>query len=347
MVFFPQEERLFEWRGSGWNLYTMESGRRQRTNKRFIFSGCIAEPLMTLCHATVFSLDPDRYVLSNFGLEAPTLPVYCPSTLEEYIKALPTSLRWAVRRFDSTDNGEGVAHALRMGTAVALSDGSFKDQFRTAAIVIEAANSQHNIIAVNVAPGPPDTQSPFCSELAGLFGQVVLVNTIYMAHNVTSGSIESGCNGKVALEQIYPIDEQVDTSGQQFDLISAIRSALRQSPVTWSFRHVKGHQDEDLKVKLDQWARLNIQMDHLAKAYWAEQYPLTRPDSVPITGAFWSTSIRGRQVTSALRTTMYEEISREKMGVHWEKHDRMNQEHSMLVNWEACAIAMKRLKISR
>ena len=88
-------------------------------------------------------------------------------------------------------------------------------------------------------------------------------------------------------------------------------------------------------------------MDNLAKAYWAEQYPLPRPDTVPITGAYWATSIRGRQVTSALRATMYEEIYREKMGVHWEKQERMTQEHSILVNWEACDIAMKRLKISR
>jgi hypothetical protein len=231
----------------------MESGRRQRTNKHFILSGSIAEPPTNLCHATVFPLDPGRYILSNFGLEAPTPPVHSPSSmLAEYIKALPPSLRWAVRSFDSTDNGEKVAHALQMGTAVALSDGSFKDQFGMAAIVIEAANSLHNIITVNVVPGHPDVQSPFCSELAGLFGQVILVNTICAAYNDTSsGSIESGCDGKAALEQLSLFDEQVDTNGQQFDLISAIRLALRQSPITWSIRHVKGHQDEDLEIKLD------------------------------------------------------------------------------------------------
>jgi hypothetical protein len=296
----------------------------------------------------VFPLDPGRYILSNFDLEAPTPPGQLPSTLVEHIEALPPGLRWAVRRFDSTNNGKRVAHALQTGTMVALSDGSFKDQFGMAAIVIEAANFQHNIIAVNIVPGPPAVQSPFHSELAGLFGQVILVNKICATYNVTYGSIESGCNGKVALEQLSPIDEQVDTNGQQFDLISAaVRSALRQSPITWSFRHVKGHQDEDLEVKLDRWACLNIQMDNLAKAHWAKQYPLPRPDTVPITGAYWPTSIWGRQVTSALHATMYEEIYRVKMGVHWEKQERMNREHSVLVNWDACAIAMKCLKISR
>jgi hypothetical protein len=152
----------------------------------------------------------------------------------------------------------------------------------------------------------------------------------------------------VALEQLSPFDVQVDTNGQQFDLISAIRLAQKQSPVTWSFRHVKGHQDEDLEAKLDRWACLNIQMDNLDKAHWAKQYLLPRPYIVSITGAYWPTSFRGRQVTSDLRTTMYKGIYREKMRVHWEKQECMNQEHGVLVNWEeACAIVMQRLKISR
>jgi hypothetical protein len=135
-----------------------------------------------------------------------------------------------------------------MGTACALSDGSFKDQFGMVAIVIEVSDSQDNIIAVNVIPGLPETQSPFHSELASLFGQVILVNAICKAHHITNGAIVSRCDGKMALDRISQFDEQVDTNAQQFDLISAICTALRQSPIAWTFRHVKGHQDEDLDV---------------------------------------------------------------------------------------------------
>jgi hypothetical protein len=44
---------------------------------------------------------------------------------------------------------------------------------------------------------------------------------------------------------------------------------------------------------------------------------------------------------------VYEKIYREKMAVHWDKKDRMGDDRSMGVNWEACEAAMQQLKISR
>jgi hypothetical protein len=35
------------------------------------------------------------------------------------------------------------------------------------------------------------------------------------------------------------------------------------------------------------------------------------------------------------------------MAIHWDEKDRMGQDRSMRVNWEACEAAMKRLKIAR
>ena len=345
--FAPAEDRLYERRGTAWNAYTLEGGRRQRTNKRFVLLGMSNEAPPLLLRATVFALDPDRYVLSSFGLEAPISHTSLPTTLAEAIEHLPPGNQWAVRRFDSTDNGDRVAQAIRAGTAIAISDGSFKDRFGTAAIVIEAEDSEHNIIAVNVVPGNPEDQGAFRSELAGLFGQVILVNTICAVHQITQGTIECGCDGKAALEKMFNPDADADTNGQHFDLLSATRAALQASPVTWTFRHVKGHQDEDLDATLDRWALLNIQMDHLAKSYWHEQYTLDQTPPHEITGEYWPVLINGRKVHSALRPTLYDEIYRKKLAIHWEKHERMSQEHSQLINWEACAQAMQRLKISR
>jgi hypothetical protein len=180
-------------------------------------------------------LDPGRYVLSSYGLDAPVSAVSAPATLEEAIAQLPPSSQWAVRRFDSTDNGLHVARAIQAGTAIALSDGSFKDQLGTSALIIEAEDSTHNIIAVNVVPGNPADQGSYRSELAGLYGQIVLVNVICSLHQITTGSIECGCDGKVALDKLSDPDEEADTAGQQFDLLSATRAALRASPIQWTF----------------------------------------------------------------------------------------------------------------
>jgi hypothetical protein len=213
------------------------------------------------------------------------------------------------------------------------------------AFVLELMDSLHNMIAANVVPGHSVSQSSFCSELAGIFGQVTMVNAICAVYNITSRAIVSGCDGKVALEQVSLFHEQVDTNVQHFDLISAIRTALRHSPITWTFKHVKGHQDEDVDATLNHWALLNIQMDNLAKAYWLKQCTLPQLMSVPIEGAYWPVFINGMQIHSALRTTMYEEIYCKKMAQHWEQQEHMSQEQSILVNWDDCDQAMKWLKI--
>jgi hypothetical protein len=87
-------------------------------------------------------------------------------------------------------------------------------------------------------------------------------------------------------------------------------------------------------------------MDSLAKAYWLERINQPRPTHSEIMGEYWPVYIDGTKVHSALRETLYKEIYRKNMAMHWEKKDRMRQEHSILINWEACAEAMKRLKIS-
>jgi hypothetical protein len=285
--------------------------------------------------------------LSSYGLEAPQ-PVFPePNTLAEAIRQLPEGNQWAIQRFDCTDNGLTIARALRAGTAVALSDGSYKDQFGTSAMIIEAENSSHNIIAVNVVPGNAEDQGSFRSELSGIFGLVIMVNVICKVHNITYGAIECGCDGQVVLNKLSNLENAIDLNGKQFDLLSATRSALLASPVNWSFRHVKGHQDEDLEAVLDRWAILNIQMDNLAKAYWQEQAPKPQPDLQLLEGEYWPVFLNGRKTQSSLCTTIYEDIYRKKLSIHWHKHDRMTPDQFRLVNWEACEQAMRRLKISR
>lgn len=68
--------------------------------------------------------------------------------------------------------------AICNDTAITLSDGSYKDGFGTAALIIEAEDDKHDIIIVNVVPGNPSDQSSYCSKLAGIYGQITLVNTI-------------------------------------------------------------------------------------------------------------------------------------------------------------------------
>jgi hypothetical protein len=151
-----------------------------------------------------------------------------------------------------------VAQAIRDGTAIAISDGSFKEGFGTSALVIEASDSTDNIIAVNVVPRNLDDQGSYHIELAGIFGQITLVNALCNVHDITQGSIECGCDGARALNKVLNPDSEAKTDGSQFNLLSATRAALKASPIQWKYRHIQGHQDDLINVELDRWALLNI-----------------------------------------------------------------------------------------
>jgi hypothetical protein len=172
-------------------------------------------------------------------------------SITDTINTLPSGSKWAIQCFDSSNDGLRIAQAIRTGTAVTLSDGSFKDGFGTVALILEAEDPAHNIVTVNVVPGNTQAQGSYRSELAGIFGQIIFINLICQIHGITQGAITSRCDGKGALTKVFSDDDEADTNDSQFDLLSATRSALKASPITWHFHHVKGHQDEDINAVLD------------------------------------------------------------------------------------------------
>jgi hypothetical protein len=109
----------------------------------------------------VFALDIGCYILLSYGLDANPPPISAPTMVAEAIDRLPSGQQWAVKRFDTTDNGITVARALQAGQAVALSDGLYKDQFGMSAMIIKVQDPLHSIVAVNIVPGNVESQGSF------------------------------------------------------------------------------------------------------------------------------------------------------------------------------------------
>jgi len=272
-----------------------------------------------------------------------------PSSLEEAINRSPASQRWAVDCHYVADGGESIAAALRDGTAIAVSDGSFKDQYGTAALVIEGPDADNRMLAVNAMPGHPADQSSYRSELSGIFSVVTLVNLTCAVFCITSGEITAGCDGIEALKSSFAEGEdyEADFMKADFDLVSAIRLALAESPVIWKYQHVKGHQDDAGVKHLDRWATLNVEMDNLAKAYWAEKAPEGPSRNSTILGEYWPLRIQGNKVSGKADVTIYEYIHGGDMFRRWEQKGRMTENFSRNVNWVACEKAMKDLQIGQ
>jgi hypothetical protein len=118
-----------------------------------------------------------------------SLPASLPSTT--IATAVTEDDQWAIRSLDCSDNGLCLAQAISDGTAIALCDGSYKENFGTAGFVLQSTTTirQHRIIGANVTLGHPDEQNPYRSEVAGIFAIVVLVDTIVQIHKYRTSLI--------------------------------------------------------------------------------------------------------------------------------------------------------------
>ena len=320
--------------------------------RRFIYGGNVEdEEVPTRCRrATVRRIENgDLQLLSYSGNEPRTInnaPLY--QTLSRRIRESPAAIKWAIGNYAVADGGEEIANAIKQGSAIAVCDGSFKDAFGTVAYMIESDTSMNRLVAVLVAPGEAKVQSSFRSELAGLYGVVVMVNTICEQFGVTEGSIEVGCDCEKVLSQLF--DEQLryvpSTQQSDFDLRLAIRQKIDQSPIKFRYRHVAGHQDDGIE-DLDRWAKLNVEMDALAKVYWEDESEKGYVENEAVQGEVWSVSIRGRKIRSCLDAEIREHILGEAQLNRWEEKGKLAVANRHKVNWLACEKAMKNLKIGR
>ena len=197
-------------------------------------------------------------------------------------------------RYASSDDGITIAEAIRQSQAIAVCDGSYKEGYGTAASVLEGSTSHNCLVAVNVVPGLTMDQSSYRSELAGLYGVVAMVQLICEQYMVTSGAIEVGCNSSSALNHVFGSGHHFAANVKQadYDLLSALQVMIAKSPIKWMCRHVAGHQDDDDGIEvLDRWAKLNIEMDSLAKVYWNDMVDLQHMHNPSIAYEYWPVHI--------------------------------------------------------
>ena len=138
----------------------------------------------------------------------------------------------------------------------------------------------------------------------------------------------------------------LEPSDPQFDLLSALRTMISDSPLTWKTRHVPGHQDDDPSVKLDWWATKNIEMDNLAKVFWM-QHSHSSPIVYPISNEGFQVWLGNRKLSSHRSSTFFDHIHGKTI-LNWHaSHHRFPACYARRIDWDVCAAALKRLPMGR
>ena len=118
----------------------------------------------------------------------------------------PDSFQWAVSEMSLSDDGIVIAQALIQGTAIAVSNGSFKDSQGTSAFIIEGGSKQGRLVGVNLIPRDESSQSQYRrSELGGVASILECLHCICIAHGITAGKVEVGLDGKQAMKEAFGV----------------------------------------------------------------------------------------------------------------------------------------------
>ena len=263
--------------------------------------------------------------------------------------------QWAIQQLLTTTDIDEIVQDIAKGTAVGVSDGSFKDEAGTAAWIIENERGTQRIMGKTIVPGYASDQSAYRSEIAGIYSMVLIVEMIKEVWKLKYGGILICCDGKDALNQAVNVDEiNISCKQQQFDLLSGVQGYIRQSPIIYLPYHVKGHQDKNVKLEdLGRIPLLNIECDLYAKGYWDQRYGHIPHDQrrcyqYSIPKGMWKISFMGTRVTNLLVNCMRENIEGGEAAEYWVRNRKRFDKSSFFeVDWNSMKEAMSSAKLSR
>ena len=168
-----------------------------------------------------------------------------------------------------TESGnDAVIRALRSNNLRLVSDGSVNKavMLGTAAWVF-ASDRQVHRTGNHVTPGEANAHCSHRSEMSGILDAVLQTNDLCNEYEIESGFVELRCDGKGAIDVVNSLYQTTNPNRNHFDIISSLAATLKASPLTWTFKHVPGHQDDLRDIcQLNNWEYLNTIADVEAKS---------------------------------------------------------------------------------
>lgn len=272
--------------------------------------------------------------------------ISAPQTFDKYLKSIPT-LSWCVSSINMLEDGKPLIEVITSGLTaniLAVSDGSFKDNYGAAAWTIGTLELHDILHGKVVCPGAAKDQSAYRSELTGLYAMMTVLHHLCLFNGIEESYVELGCDGASALSTIFDRDPVLTTDIPDYDLVGAIYHLKKTSKVTWTHRHVKGHQD-DIKAELDTWALRNILMESRAKSHL--QVAKQAPRHHNIEGKPWQLWVQGEKLTKDIQGSIYSAVHNRELWQYWETKRDIDPDGLQMIDWPAIGKAMQALPRSR
>ena len=283
-----------------------------------------------------------KYILADNTTKVNIIPTVCKSEIirtpwlnvDKFIAGRKTSIKQSIEN----------------GTAIAVSDGSYRDSgIGTASWIIASSNKKDYITAGAISPGPASIQHSYRSETLGLLGILEELDNFCNEHNITDGTCVIACDGISALKQVQSLYKDIlHTRFTSCDLLSACVKLKEKIPIKLVFTHVKAHQDdkEDFDT-LSYPAQLNVIMDSLAKDLSASTNIEECINLTPHHHSFILPQYKSQYIYQFVKKSLAQTIAHDKAINYWIEKGRMTESGAKLINWTSHGHARKSTNLTK
>jgi len=345
----PTYNKVYQRVGLFWRVADTTGRRQGGRRKRFTFHGTLIRECPR--HATMMiSLYPEgsSVVLDGELILSPLTPACPPRLNHSWSMDLIQQSQFLVDEIAvPADDGRLIAEGIRNGTARAVSDGSYKDDYGTAAGCIAASEDDQDLLyLVNSVPGLAADQNSYrSSELAGVLGILHTLEALCRFHQVTEGTITIALDGQEALRQasLSSMVSPLQSGQSSFDLLQPIRILCNQLPCSITWKWVEGHQAEKGR-RLDWWANQNRLVDLLAKTFWNSCQRNSIPNTPrPLHREHYFVTWDQVKLSKFHHQNMYSQLYGERTRQYWKEKTKFSTEHIEVIMWPEAYQALSRL----
>ncbi len=174
-------------------------------------------------------------------------------------------------------------------------------EFATMAWLLEDSHLPHLNLCWGIThiSGPPSEANAYCTELQELHALLLAIKGLCSFHSITTGSVIVGCDNLGALHHAQQTQELTPCRLVHADLICTICRICHSLPgVTIHFKHVKGHQDDQLSASSLPCLAQLILADQLAKHSLLHLLKHCQCWVGLLVGDAWSLQVNNQVVTS-------------------------------------------------
>jgi hypothetical protein len=147
---------------------------------------------------------------------------------------------------------------LPNGTAVCVTDGSYKHTYGSAALIIlYSIKTNEGVILVNQTPGlHKGMDAAYPTKLGGIYGCIAYINELDQQYQIMMGAITLACDCWLVILNVF-LHSCRNPNQPQFDLVHSCRHLVQDSTISWNSQRVTGHQDNHVSYnELDHWGQL-------------------------------------------------------------------------------------------